>query len=625
MSRLACLLLLLAALCAPLAAKDPEWVEVRSPHFILLTDAGANKGREVALRFEQMRYFFGALLQKNQVNTSKPLLILAFRNSKDMRRHAPLWKGKPIELDGLYQQSSDRDFILLDLSGLNAYQTAFHEYAHLLLNSNLPPMPRWFDEGMAEYYSTIRVGKKDFAFGSAPEYAGYVLGENRLMKVADLFNVGADSATYNESGDRRSLFYAQSWLMVHYIIDKKKLAEMNEYCNLVINQKVPVADAIRRAFKMEPAQLDRELNDFYYGNRITLFTMPAPAGLDLKGSYTYQVRPVPAFEVRAELADLDVHSRDYVERGVAELQAIIQQGPDNGPAQRSLGYAYLARGNFAEAGERFRVAAPLLPNDPRVHYYAAALVNARGGAMGGDFATASMRDHLLKAVDLDPDYAEAWDLLGFVYRVDQKYPQAVDAAVKAIKLSPRNDRFRLNLANTYLEARHYDEAEVLLKFLTGSREPMVSSQAAATLARLDQLRNAPVRAGRFSERPRPSSYDDPRWRKPEDDKPAESSDDGAAEPAARAGAAPAPAPKIDQRPIVFLKGKLAGIACEPSGLARITITSGKKTFTFTTPDYKKLVLIGADQFSCAWSRRAVAVNYRESSPTTGDLVSLELQ
>lgn len=42
-------------------------------------------------------------------------------------------------------------------------------------------------------------------------------------------------------------------------------------------------------------------------------------------------------------------------------------------------------------------------------------------------------------------------------------------------------------------------------------------------------------------------------------------------------------------------------------------------------DYKHLVVIGADQFSCSWSGRRVAVNYRQTQPGRGELVSLELE
>src|SRR5262249_29185386 len=97
-------------------AGNPQWVEVRSPHFSVITDAGEKRGREVAVRFEQMRVAFGKLLTKATVNLPVPLQIIAFRNAKELRQFSPLWHGKPISLAGLFQSGQDRDFILLDLS-----------------------------------------------------------------------------------------------------------------------------------------------------------------------------------------------------------------------------------------------------------------------------------------------------------------------------------------------------------------------------------------------------------------------------------------------------------------------------------------------------------------------------
>ena len=44
-----------------------------------------------------------------------------------------------------------------------------------------------------------------------------------------------------------------------------------------------------------------------------------------------------------------------------------------------------------------------------------------------------------------------------------------------------------------------------------------------------------------------------------------------------------------------------------------------------TDDYKSLMLIGADAFSCDWTSQPVAVNYKAGGKADGDLVSLELE
>src|ERR1700746_3734045 len=95
-------------------ASEPQWVEVRSPNFSVITDAGEKKGRDVALHFEQMRSVFGTLMTKANVNLPVPLQIVAFRNTKEMRQVAPIFKGKPTELAGLFQGGEAPRFLILD-------------------------------------------------------------------------------------------------------------------------------------------------------------------------------------------------------------------------------------------------------------------------------------------------------------------------------------------------------------------------------------------------------------------------------------------------------------------------------------------------------------------------------
>ena len=61
--------LLIAGVFSPFAlAKDEsKWIEVHSAHFSVITDAGDKRGREVALRMEQMRAVFGQLILKDKL------------------------------------------------------------------------------------------------------------------------------------------------------------------------------------------------------------------------------------------------------------------------------------------------------------------------------------------------------------------------------------------------------------------------------------------------------------------------------------------------------------------------------------------------------------------------------
>src|SRR5262249_42941613 len=90
------------------AAEKSPWLEVHSAHFTVVTDAGEKKGREVAVRFEQMRAVFGSLLTKDRLNLSLPLIIVAFANDKSYYQVAPLVQGRPIAAPGFFLAGDDQ-------------------------------------------------------------------------------------------------------------------------------------------------------------------------------------------------------------------------------------------------------------------------------------------------------------------------------------------------------------------------------------------------------------------------------------------------------------------------------------------------------------------------------------
>src|SRR5579863_970365 len=212
-----------------LAAGEPQWVLVKSEHFSVMTDAGEKNGRHVADLFEQMRAAFGILFVRTKINQPVPLQIIAFRNTKEVRQYSPVYKGKVVELAGFFQTGEDEDFILLDLSDEGNWQTVFHEYAHLLLNGNFPPTAPWFDEGFAEYLSTMKVsGDGTVEIGGVIPSAE-LLNEASRFHLEDLFRVTQFSDTYYKSGVSREMFYAESWLVAHYLFDTNQISNTAKY------------------------------------------------------------------------------------------------------------------------------------------------------------------------------------------------------------------------------------------------------------------------------------------------------------------------------------------------------------------------------------------------------------
>jgi hypothetical protein len=67
------------------------------------------------------------------------------------------------------------------------------------------------------------------------------------------------------------------------------------------------------------------------------------------------------------------------------------------------------------------------------------------------------------------------------------------------------------------------------------------------------------------------------------------------------------------------------VDCSQPPVAVLTVASAEKVLKLRTANYKSLLLIGADTFSCGWNDRSVSVNYKPGGLSDGDLVSVELR
>jgi tetratricopeptide (TPR) repeat protein len=583
-------------------AGDAQWVEVKSPHFSVVTDAGEKRGREVAVRFEQMRAVFGTLLVKTNVNLPVPLQIIAFRGTKEMRQFAPLFRGKPIEVAGLFQFSDDRSFILLDMSTVDPWRVVFHEYAHQLLNGNTSgQLQPWFDEGFAEYFSTIKVAGKDADVGLPPEGDVEILRQISWLKISDLFQVQQNSSTYNESGDHRSAFYAESWLVMHFLYDRQILAKCAQYFDLAVDKKVPVAQAVQQAFGMTPEAWDKQLRQYFTSGTVKYYKLPTLPGIETTG---YTTTALSFADAKAVLADMHLHSPDYQEKAIEEFQDVLTLDPNNVAALRGLGYAYLGKQNFNTAADYFQKASALNSKDPRVLYYSAVLRN-KEMVNTDPHQLETTQKELESSIALDPNFADAYSLLAFVFQSQGKYSEATQAMLHAVAINPRNDNYQYNLSQIYLASQNVEAAVPILGRLKSSTSnPQIAMMASTSLVQVEAYKNAMKSQGTEGQ---PMAL---RLR-------SESSAPPEEEPEAH--------PPAHVTPAEFLKGKVIAVDCSSPPSAVLTVSVGNKTWQMRTQNRDHLILIGADQWSCEWRNRNVAVNYRQSGEQQGDIISLELQ
>src|SRR5271163_515098 len=168
-----------------------------------------------------------------------PITVIALKSDKQYGLVAPT---KQSMAGGFYVPGWDRVYIVLNLYEAEPWRSVAHSLAHYLLNFNYPPAQGWFDEGLAEYFGSLQIGKQVDIGGDpelAPEWHEDAMDSLEMMRhdsnvpqsltqlvsspvwlsMTDLFTMKHDGSGQLE-GTHHSLFYAQSWMVVHYLVNK---------------------------------------------------------------------------------------------------------------------------------------------------------------------------------------------------------------------------------------------------------------------------------------------------------------------------------------------------------------------------------------------------------------------
>lgn len=650
--------LLCCAPPAPARSDEPHWIRVNSSHFSVVTDADEKHGHDVVVHFEQMRSVFGQLLARTRVNMSEPIDIIALRSDEEYSKVVPTRPGQAIS-SGFFLPGEDRDYFVLNLSKDESWRAISREFAQVFLNYNYPPTQPWFDEGFAEYFSSLRLDNKQAQIGSDPESFTELLNTSTWLAIPELFATRPDISAAQTSS-HHTIFYAQSWIVMHYLLAQNKLPETGTYFDLVENQKLPVEEAMQKAYGMSSTQFGQALKDYFHS--LAQPSAPPQKGAqpsaggtqvlavtpdDQIGSSTQQLSEA---EGQALLAEMSVRLPEHREQAMQQLEAIAGQAKtDNVVARRGLAWARMEKKDFNGAVEELNSGASLNIKDPWLHYYLALVrLRAAQSAGGSTQGLPNMMQDLRLVIDWDPEFAEARNMLAMAQLEGGGVHAAMDSMRPALQLAPRNQRYLLNMAQIYLAGKNWDAATALLERLKSSPDSQVAKSAAEQLEGLPTLKKYGVLPqGQTS--PQPPQAAAPSPATPSSSSPSSIPSSSASSAAAAAKpAAPQPKnekpnpqseeeasvdhpeqppspPPPDKRAIQFVKGKLVAVDCSQPPSAILTVAAGARLLKLRTENYKSLMLIGADDFSCDWKSRPVAVNYRAGGKADGDLVSVEIQ
>ena len=454
MLRISALLLLLLTV-VPLWARDNSsaWIEVRSEHFTVVTNAGEKQGRHVIDQFERMRWVFQTMFPKMNVDPVSPIEVLALKSEKDFRALEPaayLGKGK-LNLAGYFLRAPDKNFIMLRLDANDAdhpYATVYHEYTHLEIGDAIEWMPLWLNEGLAEFFQNTELEEKTARLGEPSPDDLLYLRQHQLIPLETLFRVDANSPYYHEE-QKGSVFYAESWALTHLLETSDAMHHTNRlqtYVELVSQHQDPVA-AAQKAFG-DLGKLQEALQDYTSRASYQYFRLPTPPLNE--GAFTVEAITEPqADAVRADF--LAYNGRTGDARTI--LEGVLKADANNLQAHETMGYLAFREGNLGEAKKWYAEAVALDSQSFLAQYYFAAL-----SLMDGT-TDAQVEASLRTAIRLNPRFAPAYDALAGLYgRRRENLDEAHMLSVQAVSLEPANLNYRIDCANLLMEQERFDDS-----------------------------------------------------------------------------------------------------------------------------------------------------------------------
>jgi hypothetical protein len=429
------LLMALSVMAAPrnASAATKAWIEVRSPHFRVLTDGSIGDGRHVALDFENLRYVFATEFPGYRLESGAPLVVFAPRDLDSMKIVAPyLKKAKDAdEIGGLFSHGWEKQYALVRLDTMDSMGEAvvFHEYTHSIVHMNVHWLPTWLDEGIAEYYAYTRFDGKKIIVG-APTQRYQDIATGFPIPIETLLTVDEYSPYYNDE-DKVQMFYGESWALVHFLTSSPGMgggAKLNQFFHLLqtgIDQKKAFVQVFGD-FKTMDAALDKYMTLFAF----TVGVLPAPSGID---EHAFSTRDLSVAETEAELAGYQLSAHDLVSARPLVAQA-LEDDPKLGLAHEENGFLLFQDGKTAEATGEFAKAYAL---DPTLYLSLFAKTMLSPPAASASPADQqAYRLALVMVIQLNPQFAPAYVQLARLAVRNGNLKEALRLSLNAEDLEP---------------------------------------------------------------------------------------------------------------------------------------------------------------------------------------------
>jgi hypothetical protein len=455
----------------PLQAAD-TWIEVKSAHFVVVSNAGERSTRTLVWQLEQVRAVMARLWPWARVDLNKPLLVVAVKDDNALRRLAPqYWEKGDTRPAAVWVTGADRHYLAIRTDvevetqgAVNPYLTAYFSYIALVMGQSLSPdLPMWLSRGLAGVLSNTLVRDDHIVVGAPIPWHLERLRHLARLPMEELVTITRHSPKLRDGLEG---FDAQSWAFVHFLMfgdNRSRAGQLDEFAKLV-SGGTDAPTAFRRTLG-PPENFGLPFRVYFDRSIFQAARFDIDIGIEREKLPVRTLPPADAAGVRAAFLTATGRSKE-ARTAIAEARKFDPASPGSYDAEGLLldrdrdGTG--ARTAFAKAVESGS-------SNAYVHYRLASL----SWEPKADRKTLELIEaHLVTATRLNSRFADAYSWLGEIRAALQAGDPAGSAletgdpaglVMRGISLEPYKPVHRARAAFVLLRQRKIDEAEVQAK------------------------------------------------------------------------------------------------------------------------------------------------------------------
>ncbi len=438
---------------------DAKWVEVRSPNFIVISNATEKQALEATVQLEEFRGVVQKAMPTFHLNSAEPTVVFAARDEATIAALLPeIWSGREAKPAGLFVRGWEQSHAVLRVDrGVESFEIIRHEYFHNLEDLNFVALPLWLNEGMAEFFGNVEIKKKEARLGM-PSVRLAALRAGAPIPLKTLLTVNAASEYYTKQ-DKASMFYAQSWGLTHMLMLGPGMGN-SEKLNAFIARLHRESDEVAAFEKVfgDLSLVEKQFAEYIGQIKMKVMIVRDPPHVDEKSLTT---RTLSKGEAAVAIADFfrAKHNRNAA---LHYLEAAGLEQSDTAEVHRQKGFLAFDIGDDKMALSEFEKAGARDPADYLSRYYAAML---RYGAEKTEASSQALLAALKQVQEMNPAFAPVYIELSKAYLKVGSMAEADSAARRASDLEPGRAGYYAHWAKIKLAMGKYKEAADLARYV----------------------------------------------------------------------------------------------------------------------------------------------------------------